>query len=502
MEKITDINGVASLPPAPSFEALGTLASQLPDARWGVWRLAPRSDGKPAKEPCRYEGEELQLIKTTEPARWGSFAEACQWLEQAKGEAAGLGVLIGGGGYSSGLVGVDIDDCLDDSGELIEDLHGDLRYAIKEMREAGIYCERSQSGRGLHMLWLGRKPDKVREKRNLDGISREMYDGKSTRYLAVTGDLWGGASAVLKEMPLSFADSVADSLTLFEDQLDDKSEIGKPRDFDALSDTEIIQKIKQAGQGKGKRLWEGNKSDYGDDWSSADIGLCRLITKWSDNAEQIGRIWGMSALANREKFKKRKSYRRSTIDKALNSARLAAQKHAEKEQRKASQVAAAVKGGDVAGALASALAQWDGKVPATLGAVEVILSLDNRLTGAFAFDEFSYQVVKLRSLRACLGDVVPPDAEPEAGQAWSDADSGSLTIWLERVWGTAAKSNIVEEAINIAARRRSINLVVDALETLVWDGKKRLDSFLVDYLSADDTHDSPRATSEPLGVLG
>lgn len=469
----------------------------MPRALWGVWAYQLASGGW-KKPPMWYADGKLKNSSSTDPAQWGEDVRtALEWFRKANGKADGLGVLIGGGGYSSGLVAVDIDDCLDDAGELLASLPTDLGCAVRLLVDAGVYIERSPSGHGLRGLWFGSKPAGIGEKQKFDGISRELYDGTTNgRYVTVTGQVWQGSPPVVCEKPPQFAFDLAEWLSLLKGQAADAANDarvvneGVPRGLPKLSDDEIIKKLKQAGQGKGKKLWEGLTDDYGCDWSSADRALCGMVARWSDDAAQIIRVWTASALAKRDKFG-RKDYQQRTADGALKSAREFAAKRDDTNKQRAAKVQSALAEGDQAGALALAVAQWGGKVPATFGAAELILNVDKRLAGAYAFDDFSGQLLKLRSLRQCLGEAVPPDDEPELGHIWSDADTGALTLWLERAWGVNLKAALVSEALEQAARRRRINTVVDALDVLQWDGRKRLDSWLVDYLNADDSHDSP-----------
>ena len=484
----------------PRLNVIEALAAQVQDGRWCIWRAVEREGGKLGKVPHQFKAGKLSPIGCNDPDEWASWATARQWYEQAGGGAAGVGILVGSNPkdhpeirYSSGLVAVDIDNCLDDAGALSADVSGDVRQAVIALQSAGAYIEISPSGTGLRALWIGSKSAGIREKASIDGIGRELYDGSTVgRYVTLTGQVWGGSAVGLVEQSEAFARDAAEWLGLLTVQ---KSSAGTgeagPRDLPPVSDDELIKKLKQSGQGRAKKLFDGDMSEYAGDHSAADAALCRLVARWSDDPAQLARVWGASALAKRPKFE-RKDYRERTIDMALASARKAAAEGSSAAAGKAERVKAAVAAGDSGGALASALASWGGKVPSTLGAAETILSLDKRLAAAFAFDEFCGQVVKLRSLRDCLGEAVPPDAEPVSGQTWTDADTSALTVWLERAWGISLKSGLVDEAVNLAAKRRVINTVCDSLSALVWDGRKRLDRMLVDWFNADDSHDSPR----------
>lgn len=482
----------------PRLEVIEALAAQVPNSLWAIWRSVPRDNGKPGKIPHRLEGRKLHKIGHDDSTQWVEFATARQWYEASAGEAAGVGILIGSNPkdrpevhYSSGLIALDIDGCLDDTGELSASVGLDVRQAVKSLQEVGAYIEISPSGTGLRALWQGARPKGVGERWESFGVSGELYDGNSSRFVTVTGQVWHGGAVTIEEPGEALAADVAELLGMLPGQGDVGDATTRPRDLPKLSDQEAIKKLKQAGQGRGKKLFDGDLSEYGGDHSAADMAICRLIAKWSDDPAQVARVWKASALGKREKFQ-RKDYRERTIDEALASARKAAAEGSSAAAGKASKVRAALAAGDSGGGLASVVATWGGKVPVTLGAAETIISLDKRLAGAFAFDEFCSQVVKLRSLRECLGDAVPPDSEPMPGQAWTDSDTTALTVWLERAWGISLKSGLVDDAVNLAARRRTINTVVDALSGLVWDGRKRLDRMLVEWFNADDSHDSAR----------
>jgi len=485
----------------PNLDAIEVIAAQVQDGRWCVWKAVEREGGKLGKVPHQFKAGRLTPIGCNDPTQWVDFATVRNWFEVSGAGASGLGILIGSNPkdnpevrYSSGLVAVDIDNCIGSDGALVDDLPSDVRLAVKSLQDAGVYIEVSPSGTGLRALWLGSKPDGgIREKVVRDGIGCEMYDGSTSgRYVTITGQAFEGCAAVLVDQPPAFSLDVAEWLGLLEVQKStvNSGELG-PRDLPPISDDELIKKIKQSGQGKGRKLFDGDMSEYAGDHSAADMALCRMIAQKTDDGAQVARVFGASALGKREKWQ-RKDYRDRTVSTALASARKAAEEGTSAAAGKSAKVQAALAAGDSGGSLASALASWGGKVPATLEGAATIIEMDTRLFAAFAFDAFSGKVVKLRSLRDCLGEIVPPDAEPKAGDGWTDADTLSLTFWLSKDWGIALKSSLVDDAISLVARRRTINLVVDALEAPRWDGRSRLNTWLVDCLQADTDYDSPR----------
>jgi putative DNA primase/helicase len=132
--------------------------------QWVVWKLEERG-GKPTKVPYIAGGS--GKASSTDSLTWRSFEEAVQALET--GRYSGIGFV-----FSSGdpFAGVDLDDCRDpETGELEE-------WAAKIVEAFGSYAEVSQSGTGVHIIVMGKAPNKKRGK-------VEAYS--SERYFAMTG---------------------------------------------------------------------------------------------------------------------------------------------------------------------------------------------------------------------------------------------------------------------------------------------------------------------------
>lgn len=109
--------------------------------------------------------------------------------------------------------------------------------------------------------------------------------------------------------------------------------------------------------------------------------------------------------------------------------------------------------------------------------VLIILDNDPLLKGKLAFDEFANRGLVLGSL--------PWNSATERRQ-WTDIDDAGLRHYLERTYDITGKERIYDAAA-LCAHKHSINDVKDYLQRLVWDGVKRLDTLLVDYLGANDT---------------
>lgn len=70
---------------------------------------------------------------------------------------------------------------------------------------------------------------------------------------------------------------------------------------------------------------------------------------------------------------------------------------------------------------------------------------------------------------------------------WQESDTTQLESWLSRVKKFDPGANILFKAVQCEAYRHSYHPVKDYLNGLKWDGIKRLESFLVDYVGAPDT---------------
>lgn len=105
-------------------------------AQWVLWDYDQDANKIPY---CLVNGQRRKA-SSTNPDTWTSYDEACQQLEDNPDEFAGLGFVLVKG---QGIVGVDVDDCLDEQGNvkdwgipIVEDLHA-------------TYLERSPGGYGL-----------------------------------------------------------------------------------------------------------------------------------------------------------------------------------------------------------------------------------------------------------------------------------------------------------------------------------------------------------------
>lgn len=70
--------------------------------------------------------------------------------------------------------------------------------------------------------------------------------------------------------------------------------------------------------------------------------------------------------------------------------------------------------------------------------------------------------------------------------AWTDVDDIKVYVYLEKTYGLS-KWDYCVRAINLQHAEERFNPVINMLENLQWDGVKRIESSLTEYLSAEDS---------------
>lgn len=118
-----------------------------------------------------------------------------------------------------------------------------------------------------------------------------------------------------------------------------------------------------------------------------------------------------------------------------------------------------------------------GQVSKTTDNILIILENDPLIRGKLSFDEFANRGLVLGSL--------PWNSQEERRQ-WTDIDDAGLRHYIERTYGITGKEKILD-AVALCAHKHTFNEVREFLTGLKWDGVKRLDTAIVDYLGAVDS---------------
>lgn len=151
----------------------------------------------------------------------------------------------------------------------------------------------------------------------------------------------------------------------------------------------------------------------------------------------------------------------------------------------------------------------NGGIAATINNVVLILENDPELKGCIAYDELTANLVLVRDLP--WRKVKDPDFWPRseadlegkwdqkarASRVWSDVDDSQLRNWLQKKYDLTGKE-MVYDAVNIVADTHSFHPVREYLSRCTWDGTPRVDTFLIDYMGAEDNEYTRAVTRKTL----
>ena len=298
---------------------LSVVPENIPDElkalhRWVLWRPECR-DGKPKPTKVPYDPKVVRdttldnwqkRASTTDPRTWDQFTNALTVLDQCHGGLQGVGICVG-----SPYCGVDLDNCLDAEGNLSP-------FAQDIIRRLQSYTEISPSGKGVRILI---KAAKGKKRCRRDDLGIEIYD--HSRYFTITGRHVADTPATIEERQTELDALHAE---LFPNQVPSPPSDEQP--VLELEDSEILSLARSAANAeKFRTLWDGDEdelvkrgyahSDGRVNRSAADQALCNLLTFYTQDEEQIDRLFRASGLM-REKWD-REDYRQRTIAAALDT---------------------------------------------------------------------------------------------------------------------------------------------------------------------------------------
>lgn len=319
----------APAPPAPYRR----LPSKLRDSGlYCLWRYEPRPNSpKPAKVP--YNPRTGEKASVADPSTFTSFEVALQHLTP---QYNGIGVLV-----ANDLGAIDLDDAIDANGNPTPEAADIIR------RMGCCYTEISPSGRGYRLLFTVRPEfhfDSALYRINNRERHIEVYlPGATNKYVTVTGNaikqcdlldrttqLQGVLDSYMRRAPTP---QPAPAISAGSPQ--DRQQVLRPEDR-----TLIEGILNSASRELFEKLYAGDLSDYGGDWSRADLALCNLLAARTRDAAQIDCVVRNSGLF-RSKWDEPRSgstYGQMTIAKALASAPERPQQAAPSVPQQATQV--------------------------------------------------------------------------------------------------------------------------------------------------------------------
>ncbi|HEY5658862.1 MAG TPA: VapE domain-containing protein [Myxococcota bacterium] len=123
-----------------------------------------------------------------------------------------------------------------------------------------------------------------------------------------------------------------------------------------------------------------------------------------------------------------------------------------------------------------------GQTQKSLGNLIIILENQGQWVDILGYDERNAEPVWLST-----PPFDPDELEGPYPRPLRDGDEPRIVRWLEDVWGLEWPVTKVHQALGSVASRRRFDRVVEYLEGLSWDGKERLDGWLVDFMGAKAT---------------
>jgi len=269
--------------------------------QWVTWRKETR-DSKPTKVP--YNATSGKHADSGEPTTWSSFARAAD--AYLTGAYDGVGFVFS---EHDPYCGADFDDCIDAAGALDPD-------KLITIRQLDSYTERSQSGRGVHVIVRAQLPGPGR---NNQKLGREIYD--RGRFFVVTGDTMDGFPTTIEDRQETVVAYYTDA-RYFKQKTATKAP--PPRQEPTLDDQALLKLMFASRNGaKLQRLWDGSAVDYNGDESARDQALCNALAFWAGkDAARMDRLFRQSGCM-RDKWDRAarsgETYGAGTIERAIDA---------------------------------------------------------------------------------------------------------------------------------------------------------------------------------------
>lgn len=259
---------------ADRFDRIPAELKALP--QWVAWDLRTR-DGQPKPTKVPINPMSGELAKTNDPGTWGTFAQAVQASERF----SGVGFVFTA---NDPYFGVDLDEGAD----------------AAWVEKFDSYAERSQSGKGFHIIGRGAVPDGKGRKRG----AYEAYSQR--RFFVMTG-------GVVRDMPIAERQAALDQFLM---ECLPERRVPTPRGPAGASPPpsgDVLDRIRRTPQGaKFERLWQGRWEGEYPSQSEADAALLAILRFWTGGSKgESFRLFEQSGLC-RPKWREREDYRQGT----------------------------------------------------------------------------------------------------------------------------------------------------------------------------------------------
>jgi predicted P-loop ATPase len=456
--------------------------SEIPEAlrlraQWLLWRAEQKKgERKPRKVPYYADGGRRSGTQGDEKDRGRLVSFEAVQRAHAAGKYTGVGFAFLPG---DGLIGVDLDDAIDaETGEI------DPR-AQNIVGACDSWTEISQSGRGLHVYLRGQtETHKVNARDGKLGL--EIFCG--SQFFVVTGRTWPGAKAQVREAgPKLLARLHKTVQALREGDAPKPARTPRPAAplpqgpgrraelVDALAATRAADcdydRWVSVGMILRAELGDAEGFVHWDRWSALDAdrypGTAELARKWRSFGDCQGGdlVFALARDAGWRPNRRPARPARANVKPAGGG---------DKVPPTSSDGQG---GGDDPPELRFPFVNDKGKPRGIRENVYYALAADPVLKGLVSFDAFSELHVKAR-----------PTPWPAPGPDWHTIDDLHLANYLaHRHRLVVASPEVIQQAVDMAARDNPRHPLRDWLRGLRHDGVERLDHWLVDYLGATDS---------------
>lgn len=260
--------------------------------QWIAWR-SMEVHGRITKVPVSpWDGRKASCDN---PRTWSSYRHAC--VAMRRYQCDGIGFVFTA---SDPFAGIDLDDCLCENGEWTD-------QARNILQRLDSFSELSPSGKGAHIIVKAKLPA-GRHPKGIGMFDRLRYFTITANHIAGTPDSIQGRQA---EIDALYAELFPENRT---------SQAQNAAAF-SLSDSGLINKARTARNGdRFDRLWTGELTDFGGDWSAADLALCSHLAFWTGgDAARVDSLFRQSGLmrAKWDRPTSGSTYGSITIAKAL-----------------------------------------------------------------------------------------------------------------------------------------------------------------------------------------
>lgn len=443
--------------PLLGLECLGVAEELIANPRWAPWVAIWNAKRLKWDKVPRQTDNPACGLSSAKPEQWSTFEAALAAYCDDPLTLQGLGYCMTD---PHGIVGVDLDNCVDDAGH-------PLPWAAEVIAELNSYTERSPSGKGFRIMCAAAiEQDWTNNERGI-----EVYGGHAARFLTITGQhLAGTPTSVCSPSAEIFArlfaryakprKTTADVIDIAMPALLDEGSLP------ALAELPVdgaVRDFLQYGQMQGDRSGMLHR---------AGIGLF---------AQGLNEQVVFSFLAsNPHAMTVALDHRRQDPDRAML---YLWREHVLKAKGKALASVASIDDFDLlenpkpttSSDVAMPRFQRDknGGIEATIENVVLACECPSVCGWTVRHDKFRDEILCTPGAGSC------------AWRPFGDKDYVELRIVLERGGFKPIGREMVRDAVMAVASRQSFDAAQEWLNRLVWDGVPRVQQFLERYLGVE-----------------